>query len=273
MNILFCGDRNIVDGITIAVLSLIKNVREPLNIYVLTMDYANAKKRYHAITEKDLAGLIKTLERANSKNTLKIIDVGEEFKKEPATANLRTYFTPYCMLRLYADKLADFPEKILYLDTDVVCLKDPSALYDINMDKYEMAGALDRYGSHIYRVPFGKKRYINSGVLLLNLKKIRETNLFERARKACKKYPMVMPDQSALNFCSKYKKIVSEEFNNQKEITKNTVFRHFSNTFKFFPFFKVIRIKPWDEKLLHENLNCHELDDILIEWKALKEVK
>ena len=38
MNILFCGDRNIVDGITIACLSLLKNVKEPLSIYILTMD-------------------------------------------------------------------------------------------------------------------------------------------------------------------------------------------------------------------------------------------
>ncbi|MBQ9403193.1 glycosyltransferase family 8 protein [Candidatus Saccharibacteria bacterium] len=273
MNILFCGDRNIVDGVTIAILSLIKNVNEPLNIYIFTMEYANSKKRYYPILEKDVAKLSKKLKEKDSLSTLRIIDVGEEFKKEPVTANMRTYFTPYCMLRLYADKLPDFPEKFLYLDTDVVCLKDPSALYNINMEKYEMAGALDRYGSHIYRLPFHKKRYINSGVLLLNLKKIRETGLFERARRACKKYPMIMPDQSALNFCSKYKKIVSEEFNNQKEITRNTVFRHFSNTFKFFPFFKVIRIKPWDEKLLHENLNCFKLDDILAEWKALKEVK
>ncbi len=275
MNILFCGDKNILDGITISVLSLIKNCKkdEALNVYVLTMDYANKKKRYYAITEKDIAPLTTELKKANSKNTLKIIDVGEQFKKDPATANMRTYFTPYCMLRLYADGLPDFPDKILYLDTDVVCVGDPSKFYDMNMDNYEMAGVLDRYGSHIYRVPFGKKKYINSGVLLMNLKKIRETGLFKRARKACKKYPMVMPDQSALNFCSRYKKIVPTKYNDQKEITKDTVFRHFSNTFQFFPYFKVISIKPWNVKSLHNELNCHEIDDILDKWKALKEVK
>lgn len=272
MNILFCGDKNIVDGVTIAILSLLKNVKEELNIYILTMDYENARKKYRRISEEDIAGLKKRLTAKNPKNQLTIIDVGEKFRKEPATANMRTYFTPYCMLRLYADDL-NLPEKILYLDTDVVCLKDPSEFYDINMERFEMAGVLDRYGSHIYRVPFAKKHYINSGVLLMNLSKIRETGLFERARKACKKYPMIMPDQSALNFCSKYKKIVPTKFNNQKEITKDTVFRHFSNTFQFFPYFKVIRIKPWDVEALHKKLNCHEIDDIIVEWKGLKEVK
>lgn len=272
MNILFCGDKNIVDGVTITILSLLKNALVPLNIFILTMDYANKKKRYHKISEEDMAGLIKKMKAVDKRNSLTILDIGEQFKKEPATANMRTYFTPYCMLRLYADDLG-LPDKILYLDTDVVCMKDPSELYNITMDKYEMAGALDRYGSNIYRIPFSKKHYINSGVLLMNLKKIRETGLFKRARRACKRYPMIMPDQSALNFCSHFKKIVPTKFNNQKEITKATVFRHFSNTFQFFPYFKVISIKPWNEKALHEELKCFAIDDILTEWKSLKEVK
>lgn len=272
MNILFCGDKNIVDGVTIAILSLLKNVKDNLNIFILTMDYKNARKKYRRISEDDVKELKKRLKAKNPKNELTIIDVGEQFKKEPATANMRTYFTPYCMLRLYADSL-DLPEKMLYLDTDVVCLKDPSELYNTDMTNYEMAGVLDRYGSHVFHLPFKEKQYINSGVLLMNLTKIKETALFKRARRACKKYPMIMPDQSALNFCSKYKKIMPTEFNNQKEITKNTIFRHFSNTFQFFPFFKVIRIKPWDVEKLHEKLHCHEIDDIIVEWKGLKEVK
>ena len=69
------------------------------------------------------------------------------------------------------------------------------------------------------------------------------------------------------------KKIIPTKYNDQKEITTRTVFRHFSNTFQFFPFFKVISIKPWQVEALHNELNCHEIDDILDEWKALKEVK
>lgn len=272
MNILFCGDKGIVDGVTIAILSLLKNVKSELNIFILTMDYENSKKKYQRISEGDIKELKKLVLAKNPKNSLEIIDVGEQFRREPAAANMRTYFTPYCMLRLYADDLG-LPEKVLYLDTDVVCLKDPSEFYNMDMRDFEMAGVLDRYGSHIYRLPFARKKYINSGVLLMNLSKIRETGLFKRARRVCKKYPMIMPDQSALNFCSKYKKIVETKFNNQKEIDRDTVFRHFSNTFQFFPYFKVISIKPWNEKALHEQLKCHEIDDILDKWKALKEVK
>ena len=76
-----------------------------------------------------------------------------------------------------------------------------------------------------------------------------------------------------MNFCAKYKKIVDKKFNDQKEILADTVFRHFSNTFQFFPFFKVIVIKPWQVERLHEILGNHEFDDILEKWRKLKEVK
>ena len=38
MNILYCGDKNIADGLTLSVLSLIGHTREPLNILILTAD-------------------------------------------------------------------------------------------------------------------------------------------------------------------------------------------------------------------------------------------
>ena len=192
---------------------------------------------------------------------------------DPATANKRSYFTPYCMLRLYADKIPELPDKILYLDTDIVCLKDPAEFYDMDIKDCEMVGVLDRYGGKIIRVPFTRQKYLNSGVLLLNLPLIKKTGLLEQARKMCKRRMMIMPDQSALNFCAKYKIIVDKKFNDQKEILADTVFRHFSNTFQFFPFFKVIVIKPWQVERLHQLLNCHEFDDVLDKWQKLKEVK
>lgn len=36
MNILFCGDGNIADGVIISTLSLLKNTKDILHIYLLT---------------------------------------------------------------------------------------------------------------------------------------------------------------------------------------------------------------------------------------------
>ena len=37
MNVLYCGDRNILDGLIISTLSLAKNTKTNLNIFVMTM--------------------------------------------------------------------------------------------------------------------------------------------------------------------------------------------------------------------------------------------
>ncbi len=36
---------------------------------------------------------------------------------------MKTRFTPCCMLRLFADEILELPDKILYLDNDVICRK------------------------------------------------------------------------------------------------------------------------------------------------------
>lgn len=273
MNVVYCGDKNIIDGLTISVLSLLKNTSEPLSIYVLTMRFSLPGKKYYPILDSDVTPLDKKLKKKNPKSFVKVLDITELYQKEPATANRRSYFTPYCMLRLYADQIPEMPDKILYLDTDIVCLNDPMEFYKIDNSKYEMVGVLDRYGGKIIRVPFTRQKYMNSGVLLFNLPKVRETNLFSKAREMCRRRWMIMPDQTALNFCAKYKKIVDKKFNDQKEILPETVFRHFSNTFKFFPFFKVVRIKPWDVEKLHNILGSHEFDDVLNEWQEMKRAR
>lgn len=273
MNVLYCGDSNIVDGLVISVLSLAKNTDRELKVYVLTMQYQVGNRNYQPITRADVLKLEKEIQKKNKKSQITVIDVGELFKANPTTANKKSYFTPYCMLRLYIDQIPRMPEKILYLDTDIVCLRNPAELYDLELDGFEMAGVLDRYGGKIIRLPFTRQKYLNSGVLLMNVPLIKKTGLMERAREMCRKRWMIMPDQTALNFCAKYKKIVDKKFNDQKEVCKNTVFRHFSNTFQFFPFFKVIVIKPWQVERLHGLLGTHEFDDVLERWQEIREVK
>ena len=44
MNLLYCGDSNIKDGLFLSIKSILKVEKEVLNIYVLSMDYLNYKK-------------------------------------------------------------------------------------------------------------------------------------------------------------------------------------------------------------------------------------
>lgn len=271
MNIMYCGDSNILDGLIISVLSLIKNTKEELHIYVLTMKYENEYQKYKPLDNNSIEHIDNLLKKENKNSFIKLIDITDLVNEYPPRANIKTRFTPYCMLRLYADLVEEIPSRVLYLDTDVVCLKDPKELYEMDIDKYELVGALDYYGSHFYRKNIYKKDYINSGVLLMNMYLIKENKLFLKARRRCKWVKMLLPDQTALNLLCRRKKIIPRKYNEQRKIREDTVFRHFTTIFKTWPTIHTQTIKPWDIEKLHEVLKVHEIDDILEQYLKVKE--
>ena len=266
INVLYCGDRNILDGLIISTLSLAKNTHQSLNIFVFTMK----RKGYREITQKSITALEKVLQQKNPKHRVHLIDVTEQFDSDAPRANAKNLFTPYCLLRLYADLIPDLPDKILYLDTDVVALKDPYELYKMDNSEYEIMGALDYYGQHWIHTDLFEKTYMNSGVLLMNLALIRETGLLRRTRRRIRHIRMLLPDQTSLNIFAKHKKLIDRKFNEQKQETDETVFRHFSTTFRFWPVFHTQKIKPWNIDKLHKILKCHAFDDVLDEYQAVK---
>jgi len=142
MNILYCGDEHIEDGLVISILSLLKNTKEQLNIYVLTMEIENENKKFKAISSASIDYLDRRVKETNDKNFVKKLDITDLFKKELPVKNMETRFTPYCMLRLFADILPELPDKILYLDTDVVCRKDCTDFYNQDISEYELVRSI-----------------------------------------------------------------------------------------------------------------------------------
>ena len=264
MNILYCGDKNIADGLMIAVLSLLRQVDEPLHIYILTMSEAGCQPLPQALAEKlaERVGL--------SGGSVTLLDVSEQFAAQPPTANLGTRFTPCCMLRLYADLLPQIPDRILYLDTDVICRLDCRGFYDQDMGDAETAGVLDYYGSWFFRRNPLRRDYLNSGVLLLNMKRIRQTGLFQQCRRRCAEKEMFMPDQSAINKLALRKKILPRRYNEQRKLHGDTVFQHFTTSFRFFPYIRTVSVKPWQPERMHQVLKLHEYDDLLEEFQRWK---
>ena len=102
MNILYCGDKNIIDGLIISILSLLKNTNEILNIYVLTASIKLEEKEYKAIASEEINILDKILKEKNSNNFVKVIDITKKFAKEVPLKNIKTRFTPCFILILFA---------------------------------------------------------------------------------------------------------------------------------------------------------------------------
>lgn len=270
MNILYCGDKNIADGLMISVLSLLAQADEPLHIYVLTMGYAGTERTVEPLPKSLIDRIDGRVKRQDPANSVTLLDVSELFALQPPEANLATRFTPCCMLRLYADLLPQLPERILYLDNDVVCRRNFREFYDQDMEGAELAGVLDHYGKWFFRKRPLHMDYLNSGVLLLNLKMIRRTGLFERCRARCAEKEMFMPDQSAINKLAVSKHIAPRRYNEQRRLQEDTVFQHFTTSFRFFPWFHAVSVKPWQIGRMHDILKLYEYDDLLAEYQAWK---
>ena len=270
MHILYCGDKGISDGVLISVLSLIKNNDEALEIFILTIKYEGVVP-FKEKTAKFLDGLVK---EKNAKSFVKLIDATDVFVANLPKKNMGSYFTPCSMLRLYADKIPEIAklDRILYLDYDVVCCRDISEFYHTDMEGIEAAGVLDIYGRRWYHYHgLFVEDYMNSGVMLFNMPECIKTGMFEKAVACCAKRWMMLADQAALNKSIKKRKLMSAKYNDQNERpSKDTVLHHFSNNFKFWPYFRVQKVKPFEIDKIHTVLKIHEYDDILEEYKKLK---
>ncbi len=267
MNILYCGDKHIEDGLIISVLSLTEQVGEPLNVYVMTVGLDNEQLSLEPVSDSVIGYLDKTVAERTG-GTVKKFDVTDIFSSQLPKANMETRFTPCCMLRLFADKIPEIPERVLYLDNDVVARMDISDFYYQDIDNYELAGVLDYYGRWFFRRNIFKMDYLNSGVLLLNMRRIRESGLFSRCREMCVSEKMFMPDQSAINKLANKKIIRDRRFNEQRRLHKNTVMQHFTTSFRFFPWFHSLTVKPWQIERVHEILKIFEYDGLFAQYRS-----
>ena len=273
MNILYCGDAGISRGVLVSILSLLMRAPKDniYNIYIMTIKYEGVKP----FTKKTAEFLDELVKKYNKKSFVKLIDATEVFTRNLPKKNMGSYFTPCSMLRLYMDKVPEIAvlDRILYMDYDVVCRGDISEFYNMDLDGIEVAGVLDIYGRRWYHYHgLLVQDYMNSGVMLFNLPECIKTKMFEKAVNLCATRWMMLADQAALNKAINRRKLVDRKYNEQEERPrKDTVLHHFSNNFKFWPYFRVQKVKPFEIDKIHRVLKIYEYDDILENFEKLKE--
>ena len=269
VNVLFCGNDKVFDGMLTCALSIMKRTEsaEPFCFYVFTMDVSHIKENYLPVSEEQIDYFDKIIKRYNKNNKVILVDVTEiymaEFDKCP---NESAYCSPYTLIRLFADMIEAIPDKLLYLDADIMFNRDIHLLYDTDISEYEYAAARDHYGKYLV-----KPNYINAGVLLFNMEMIKRTGLLSKARKLIKTKKLTFADQSAIIRSTTKKLMLPQKFNDQKFLHKHTVVRHFSKRLFWLPYPHTENIKQWQIDKIHGVFGYHQFDDILDEYITLKE--
>lgn len=267
INIMFCGNRGVFDGALTCALSIMKRSRltQPLKFYMLTMDVSHIKPEYVAISKEQIEFFDEVIKSYSPENSVECIDVTELYNEEFAgSPNESAYCSPYTLIRLLADRIESLPDKILYLDIDIMFNRDIDLLYSIDVSEVEYAAARDHYGKYLIN-----PNYVNAGVMLWNLKKMRETGLLVKARDLIRKKKLTFADQSAIIRSTTKKKMLPQKFNDQKFLHKHTVVRHFSKRLFWLPYPHTENIKQWHVERVRKVFKYRCFDDILDEYTRL----
>jgi lipopolysaccharide biosynthesis glycosyltransferase len=267
INILLCGNYKVFDGALTELISITNRTEEVIRCFIFTMDATRLNKDYKIITDEQIDFLNKVIKIKKKENEVIKIDVSKIYEREFMNSpNETAYCTPYTLLRLLADLIPNMPDKLLYLDIDIMVGNNIKELYDIDIEEYEYAAVKEKYGCWLIRPD-----YINAGMLLLNMKKIKETGLLEKARERIKTKKMLFADQDAIYWSTTRKKILPRKFNEQSRFNNSrTVICHFSKRLFLFPYPRIENYKQWNIKEVHSILKCHYFDKDLDEYIKLK---
>ena len=269
IDILFCGNIGVFDGMLTCILSILKRskAKEPFTFHLFTMDVSHLKDNYVPVTQKQVDFLNEIVRGYHEDNRVMLYDVTEHYMNSfSGCPNEGAYCSPYTLIRLFADLYESIPDKLLYLDTDIMFNRDVRLLWNEDLSGFEYAAAPDHYGKYLIH-----PHYINAGVLLFNMKLCRETGLFRKAREWIQKKKLPFADQSAIIRSTTRRKILPQRYNDQKFLHDHTVVRHFSKRLFWLPYPHTDNIKQYHVDKVHSVFKYHQFDDILNEYLTLKE--
>lgn len=172
-----------------------KNVFYDLYIITDELNYDNRNKLKEIVNEYE-------------NNTLTILDGNKysDITEKYGKLNDNEFFTNSSLYRLIPMLIPEFDkyDKIIYSDVDIVVKKDISELYDFNVENAYTAGVRHlKHSEHFIRhieEPL-RKKYIYAGLLVMNLKKMREEEYKVRIIDALtnEKYTIKWFDMDILN--------------------------------------------------------------------------
>ena len=121
INLLLCGNKKVFDGVLTQAISILNRTKEPLNCYIFTMDKTDLNKEFAPIEDEQIDFLNEVVKRKSPESKFTKIDVTDIYNKEfKGSKNETAYCTPYTLLRLLIDLVPNIPDKILYLDIDMM---------------------------------------------------------------------------------------------------------------------------------------------------------
>lgn len=187
--------------LTVAIQSLIENANKENNYHVYIV--------HRGLSEKNQQ-LFKSMETDNVKIDSHLVDLDLSIIQDREENYLKVdFFTRTIFYRLFLADMFPQYDKGIYIDADAVILSDLKELYDVELgdnlvaathdNSIKYVASLHPYVEDVLGLPFGD--YINSGMLVINMKAFREEHFTTHFLNLMKKYYFycIAVDQDYLN--------------------------------------------------------------------------
>lgn len=221
IKIAFCFDNNLMYQACITIASLVKAGEKEHCHYDIYCICSNGAEK---IKDK-LQGI---LSRIDSSSNIYFIKAKNEYANGYEIRNI----TAGTYLRLQLHNLLPNIDKIIYADIDVLFQKELKGLWNIDMSNEYIAGVLAcginqkteweflEKEHEYFKNRLQRGKYIQAGIIVMNLKKIREDKLDEKWRNMVTE-PYYYVDQDILNItCLNNIKIIPIKYNMSPSYTK-----------------------------------------------------
>lgn len=230
MNILYTIDDNYSHVLAVSLLSLFENNKQNnLNINIL-VKYLNSDN------EKKLLDIAKKYDR--NLNIIKDEKIDDFFK----SFGIRKYHGSYsAYYRLIFDRYFEEYDNVLYLDADTIIVNDIKSFQTIDLEENYIAAVKEPQGKHYAKlVDLKDCDYFNSGVMLLNTKKWKKDDCYNKIISALKnKNYYVYPDQDIINIVFKGKIMVLNPKYNYMPIHRMCSEECYNNVFGFNNYYSI----------------------------------
>jgi len=173
IHVVFAADFGYYQHLCVALVSILENNRDVhFHVYVLTGRLSDeAEAPLKSLQERYDNLVLVFREVDDSQFAGLVLNIG--------CITVQTYYR-YILARLFPEL-----DRVLYLDCDLCVRGSLKELWEENLDGYYAAGIVDRQinndmTSHLNCIGFqGRSDYCNAGVMLFNLKAVREDNIVD----------------------------------------------------------------------------------------------
>lgn len=191
MKIVYASDDNYVEIMAVSICSLLENNIDSKNIEIYILSNRILESNKKKIIDM-VCSYGRKIDFIDVKDIKQILDIDISHDR-----SLSMYS------RLFISKILPYDiEKIIYLDCDSLVLNSLKNVYNKKLDDFYVAGVLDIV-PQIYKksINIFDEEYINSGFMLINLKRWREENIEQKFVDYIKKYNANVPhhDQGIIN--------------------------------------------------------------------------